>query len=382
VTGATLARTSSITKDACEIPHVLDGVILDGAAGRLGRMLDRGFLNEAGWDPRTRVLSLPTQHRLLGRRVCRAGGCVRTVHSGLPAVCHRCFTRLTGLGMNAADIAAAPVLPAVTPRADHCAVSGCQCVPTVRHAVLCEPHAKKFRLRRPPMSMEQFLADPRVRPLPPMPACQVAACTRASDGAGGYCNTHYQRWRTAQHTTPELDHRWWQVRESAGNRIWRDAHALLDSEHARYAVGEVAVPYGICTEPSNVQAGGGACPVRFRCAGCDHFRTNVAFLPDLQAYLDDLLRTRERLAATVDGVDEWARADATPTEEEITRIRRLINRITGDIAGLDEAERTQIDDAVAVVRRHRAAHAVPLGMPAIRAAAPAPPTTTTSETIA
>ncbi|MGH3235213.1 MAG: hypothetical protein ACRDOH_18590, partial [Streptosporangiaceae bacterium] len=44
------------------------------------------------------------------------------------------------------------------------------------------------------------------------------------------------------------------------------------SAHARYAVGEVAVPYGRCTEPSNVQAGGGACPVRFRCAGCDHFR--------------------------------------------------------------------------------------------------------------
>src|SRR5487761_1232584 len=50
-----------------------------------------------------------------------------------------------------------------------------------------------------------------------------------------------------------------------GNRIWRDARALLDSEHARYAVGAVAVPYGTCTQPANVQAGGGACPVRFRC---------------------------------------------------------------------------------------------------------------------
>jgi hypothetical protein len=160
-----------------------------------------------------------------------------------------------------------------------------------------------------------------------------------------------------------------------GNRIWRDAHALLDSEHARYAVGDVAVPYGRCTEPANVQAGGGACPVRFRCAGCDHFRTDVAFLPDLQAYLDDLLRTRERLAATLDGVDEWARADATPTAEEITRIRRLIARITGEIAGLDQTERAQIDDAVAVVRRHRAAHPVALGLPTIQpAAAPAPMT--------
>ena len=33
---------------------------------------------------------------------------------------------------------------------------------------------------------------------------------------------------------------------------------LLESEHQRLAVGQVAVPFGICTEPSNVQAGGGA----------------------------------------------------------------------------------------------------------------------------
>ena len=167
-----------------------------------------------------------------------------------------------------------------------------------------------------------------------------------------------------------------------GNHIWRDAQTLLESEHARYAVGEVAVPYGRCTEPSNVQAGGGACPVRFRCAGCDHFRTDVAFLPDLTGYLDDLLRTRERLAATIDGVDEWARADATPTAQEITRIRRLINRIKGDIAELDETERATIDDAVALVRRHRAANTVSLGMPTVRAPAPTPLTTTASEATA
>ena len=163
-----------------------------------------------------------------------------------------------------------------------------------------------------------------------------------------------------------------------GNRIWRDAHALLESERARHAIGEVAVPYGTCTEPTNVKAGGGACPVRYRCAGCDHFRTNVAFLPDLQAYLEDLLRTRERLAATIDGVDEWARADATPTEEEVTRIRRLINRIKGDIAELDDAERAQIDDATAIVRRHRAAHTVPLGMPPFATTPPAPTTEATA----
>jgi hypothetical protein len=214
MTAATLAGTSSVREDSCEFPHVLDGVVLDGAAARLARMLERDFLDEAGWDPRMRVLSLPAQHRLLGRRVCRADGCERSVHSGLPAVCLRCFTRLTGLGLSAAEIATAARLPAARRRADHCAVPGCQGVPTVRPAVLCEPHARKFRARRPRRSLEQFLADPRVRPFSPMPQCQVAACTRLADGAGGYCNTHYQRWRTAQRTTPELDRRWWQVRES------------------------------------------------------------------------------------------------------------------------------------------------------------------------
>jgi hypothetical protein len=162
-----------------------------------------------------------------------------------------------------------------------------------------------------------------------------------------------------------------------GNRIWRDVQALLESEHARCAVGEIAVPYGMCSEPSNVQAGGGACPVRFRCAGCDHFRTTAAHLPDLQGYLDDLLRTRERLAATVDGIDDWARADATPSQEEITRIRQLITRIKGEVAELDQAEQGRINDAVAVMRRHRAAHSVPLGMPTV-APRPASPTSEAS----
>ncbi len=154
-----------------------------------------------------------------------------------------------------------------------------------------------------------------------------------------------------------------------GHRIWRDARALLESEHARYAVGDVAVPYGRCTEPSNVQAGGDACPVRFRCAGCDHFRTDVSYLPDLTAYLDDLLRTRERLAAAISGVDEWARADATPAEEEITRIRRLISRIKGEMAQLPDSRRAEISEAVTVIRKHRA---VCLGMPSVRAVPAAP----------
>ena len=213
MTVARLAERVAAGQDCGQFPHVLDGVVLVGAAARLAAMLDRKFLDEAGWNPRTRVLSLPAEHRLLGRAVCRVEGCQNSVHCGL-AVCYRCSTRLTRLGMSKAQIAAAACLPAEPASTTRCAVPGCRCVPTVRHAVLCQPHAKKFRLRRPPMSLDQFLADPRVRPLPPMPACSVAACIRPADGAGGYCNTHYQRWRTALAADPEVHPQRWRARES------------------------------------------------------------------------------------------------------------------------------------------------------------------------
>ena len=151
-----------------------------------------------------------------------------------------------------------------------------------------------------------------------------------------------------------------------GNRIWRSAQQLLDSEHTRRAVGEVVVPFGVCAEPSNVQAGGNACPFRFRCTGCDHFRTDISYLPDLQAYLDDLLRNRERVLAATD-VDEWARAEAMPSEEEIVRVRRLIARVQAGLEDLTDEERTHIDTAVAAVRGHRT---VMIGMPRVRQVAP------------
>jgi hypothetical protein len=151
-----------------------------------------------------------------------------------------------------------------------------------------------------------------------------------------------------------------------GNPTWQQARALLDSEHFRRAAGQVAVPFGFCVEPCNVKAGGQACPFGFRCAGCDHFRTDVSYLPDLQVYLDDQLRSRERLLAASE-LDEWAKADALPSEEEVTRIRRLITRSNAGLGELTAAERDQIDQAIAVVRRHRA---VMLGMLRIGQALP------------
>ena len=49
--------------------------------------------------------------------------------------------------------------------------------------------------------------------------------------------------------------------DRGGLRIWSQARALVESEHQRLAVGQVAVPFGTCSEPSNVKAGGGGPPV-------------------------------------------------------------------------------------------------------------------------
>jgi len=70
-----------------EFPDVLAGVALDGAAADLAGLLDPGFLSGAGWDPGSRVLSPPAEHRLLGRPVCRVSGYTTTMRPELGGVC-------------------------------------------------------------------------------------------------------------------------------------------------------------------------------------------------------------------------------------------------------------------------------------------------------
>lgn len=157
--------------------------------------------------------------------------------------------------------------------------------------------------------------------------------------------------------------------DGAGNRVWRQVTALLDSERARMRLGQVAVPYGVCTEPSNVKAGGGACPFRFRCLGCGHFRTDVSYLPELKAHLDRLLADRERVLAATE-LESWAKKEATPSNTEVDKVRGLIRRVETHLDELTGVERDQLNEAVNVLRttRQTVPTAVNLGMPTIRAA--------------
>ncbi|WP_244945558.1 tyrosine-type recombinase/integrase [Couchioplanes caeruleus] len=152
--------------------------------------------------------------------------------------------------------------------------------------------------------------------------------------------------------------------DGTGQHLAREVTRLLDSERARRGVGQVAVPFGVCAEPSTVKAGGTACPYRLRCLGCGHFRTDASYLPELRSYLDRLLAERERVLATTD-LDDWARAEATPSDTEITKVRHLIRRVETDLANLTDEEQAHIKLACATVRQVR--QHVSLGMPSVLA---------------
>ncbi|MFC8718049.1 tyrosine-type recombinase/integrase [Kitasatospora sp. NPDC057198] len=152
--------------------------------------------------------------------------------------------------------------------------------------------------------------------------------------------------------------------DAAGNRVFQQAAALLaDDDRTRIAVGQVAVPFGMCTEPSNVKAGGQACPFKYTCLGCGHFRSDPSYLPELKSYLQQLLADRERITAAIE-LPDWARAKLMPPSEQVDQLRALIRRIETDLDRLSDADRHQIQHAITALRGAR--QRVDLGMPTIR----------------
>ncbi|HUY50983.1 MAG TPA: hypothetical protein VMV92_35640, partial [Streptosporangiaceae bacterium] len=143
--------------------------------------------------------------------------------------------------------------------------------------------------------------------------------------------------------------------DAGGRRVRPDGRELLPTEALREQIGQVAVPFGICTEPGNVSVGGGSCPFRHRCFGCEYFRTDPSYQPGLRGYLGQLLADHERLATAIPQLAEWARATAVPSGEEIEVVRRLVLANQELLAGLDAEDRQRAEAAIATVRASRAA---------------------------
>jgi integrase len=164
----------------------------------------------------------------------------------------------------------------------------------------------------------------------------------------GYYRVTTKRKRDAQDRLGPL-----QV-DRAGRLVRPSINGLADAERLGDDIGQVAVPFGICTEPTNVAADGHSCPFRHRCTGCEYFRTDPSFQPELRAYLTQLLADRERLATAVPQLAEWARREATPSAHEIDAVRRLVRANDEAIAALDQQDRDAIQEAITTIRKHRA----------------------------
>ena len=118
--------------------------------------------------------------------------------------------------------------------------------------------------------------------------------------------------------------------------------------HLREHLAWVAVPMGKCSEPTNVRAGGQACPIRYQCAACPHFESDPSYLPELRAYADDLRKEREAMLAA-DAAD-WAVQHVARQLEVITSHIRNHEAI---VDGLPGDERAAIEDASATLRKAR-----------------------------
>ncbi|MGW8985123.1 tyrosine-type recombinase/integrase [Streptomyces parvus] len=118
-----------------------------------------------------------------------------------------------------------------------------------------------------------------------------------------------------------------------------------------YEARSVAVPFGNCIEPSNVKAGGNACPIRFQCSGCGFYRPDPSYLLAIEEHINSLRADRE----TAQAMD----ADAFVTrnlDDQIAAFRNVVATMHDQLAALPTDERLEIEEASAVLRKSRASH--------------------------
>ena len=70
-----------------------------------------------------------------------------------------------------------------------------------------------------------------------------------------------------------------------------------------------------------------------------------------------MLQDRERLIAGIEGLEEWARQDALPSDGEIAAVRRLIAACEARLDDLGDDERADVLTAIDELRRGRDAMA-------------------------
>lgn len=117
-----------------------------------------------------------------------------------------------------------------------------------------------------------------------------------------------------------------------------------------YERASVSVPFGNCTEPSNVQAGGGHCPIRFQCAGCGFYRPDPSYLPTLEQHIASLRADRETARAITVASYVMANMNA-----EIDAFTNAADQMRRRLSELDPDEKAEVEESARILRRARAA---------------------------
>ncbi len=134
-----------------------------------------------------------------------------------------------------------------------------------------------------------------------------------------------------------------------------DAKPAPFTDAVAYERASVSVPFGNCTEPSNVRAGGGHCPIRFQCAGCGFYRPDPSYLPALEGHVAGLRADRETARAI--GAAEYVLANLTA---EIDAFGNVAEQMRHRLAELGDDERVEVEAAARLLRRARAARRIPV----------------------
>jgi integrase len=165
---------------------------------------------------------------------------------------------------------------------------------------------------------------------------------RSIQTTGGYYTITADRKRSAIETVGKL-------------AIDKNGVAAPISNAMAYQMRSVAVPFGNCIEPSNVKAGGNACPIRFQCAGCGFYRPDPSYIPAIEEQINSLAADREIALAM----------DAAPfvvenLQAQIDAFRKVVDVMRAALEQLDTEPRGRVEEASAVLRKARAGARLPL----------------------
>lgn len=125
-----------------------------------------------------------------------------------------------------------------------------------------------------------------------------------------------------------------------------------------YEACSVAVPFGNCTEPSNVKAGGKSCPLRFQCAACPSYRPDPSYLPAIEDHVRSLKADKEM--AVMMEADEFV---VKNLDDQIAAFKGTAETMRKLMEAMSQDEREEVEEASAVLRKVRAVQGVSLGMP-------------------